>query len=122
MKDKMILKDGTAIELEAGASLGAMQVLSADQDTMVSTWKKLTKENLSEVVIQNGAGLTVGNYADLVLVSEKSVITEEGAVLTDFCLREKTSEEKRLDAMEQEQDVQNGAIADLAGMVAGGEA
>lgn len=122
MKDKMILKDGTAIELEAGASLGAMQVLAADQDTMVITWKKLTKENLSEVMIQNGAGLTVGNYADLVLVSETSVITEEGAVLTAFCLREKTAEEKRLDAMEQEQEVQNGAIADLAGVVAGGEA
>ncbi len=48
-KDKMILKDGTVIELEAGASMGALQVKSADRVAMVGTWDKFTQENLKEV-------------------------------------------------------------------------
>ena len=49
MKDKLILKDGTEIELETGASLSAVGVLSADKTAMVATWDKLTPENLEEV-------------------------------------------------------------------------
>ena len=37
MKDTMILKNGTIIELEAGASLGALQVAAADRAAMVAT-------------------------------------------------------------------------------------
>ena len=73
-KDKMILKDGTVIELEAGASMGALQVKSADRVAMVGTWDKFTQENLKEVQIQNGAGLTAGTYKDLVLVAETPVV------------------------------------------------
>ena len=39
----------------------------------------------------------------------------------DYCLREKTVIEKRLDAVESGQEVQDGAIVELAGIVAGGE-
>ena len=37
MKDTMILKDGTTIELEAGASLGAIQVSESDRSAMLRT-------------------------------------------------------------------------------------
>lgn len=113
MKDTMILKNGTIIELEAGASLGALQVTAADRAAMVATWKVLTQDNLSTVRIKNGDGVVVGNYTDLVLVSETSVIATDGAVLTTYSLREKTAEEKRLDALEAGQTVQDGAINDL---------
>lgn len=121
MKDTMILKDGTIIELEAGASLGAIQVLAADRTAMVATWKNLTPENLAAVQIKNGDGLTVGNYTDLVLTSETSIVATDESVLTTYSLREKTAEEKRLDALEAGQDVQDGAITELADIV-GGEA
>ena len=112
-KDKLILKNGHEIELEAGASLGALQVLSADRAAMLATWELLTPDNLSQVQIKNGAGLTVGTYTDLVLASETSVVAPDGMVLTTYSLREKTTEERRLDALELGQQVQDGALEDL---------
>ena len=96
-KDKLILKDLTEIELETGASLSTLGVLSADKAAMVATWDKLTPENLTEVQIQNGSGLVVGNYTDLALVSATSVINPDETILTYFNLREKTEMEKELD-------------------------
>ncbi|MCQ4833271.1 hypothetical protein NE473_30560, partial [Hungatella sp. SL.1.14] len=60
MKDTMILKNGTIIELEAGASLGALQVAAANRAAMVTTWEALTPDNLTAVQIKNGDGLVVG--------------------------------------------------------------
>lgn len=96
-KDKLILKDGTEIELETGASLGAIGVLSENKTAMVATWDKLTLDNLAVVQVKNGDGLTVGNYTDLILVSETSIVNTDGTVLTYFNLREKTEMEKNLD-------------------------
>lgn len=112
-KDKLILKDGAAIELEAGASLGAIQVSASDRSAMLKIWEKLTEGNLAEVNIQNGSGLTVGIYKNLVLVSETSIVKKDGTVITTYCLREKTDMEKRLDNVEAGQAIQDGAIADL---------
>lgn len=122
MKDKLILKDGTIIELEAGASLAALQVKATDRTEMGATWARLTPENLAEVQVQDGNGLTDWNYTDLMLVSETSIVAADGSVLTTYSLREKTAEEKRLDALEAGQDVQDGAITELADIVAGGVA
>lgn len=117
MKDTLILKDGTVIELEAGASLGALQVLSADKASMVSTWDKLTRDNLSSVQVKNGEGDVIGNDTDLLLVSETSVVQEDGSILTTYNLRQKTEMEKileRLAAVEEGQQVHDGAINDVA--------
>ena len=112
-KDKMILKDNTTIELEAGASLTNIQAVAADRAGMVEIWKKMTDDNLSNVQIQTGDGLTIGTYTDLVLVSETSTVSPDGTVLTSYHLREKTDEEKRLDALEEGQEVLDGAVNDL---------
>ena len=112
-KDKLILNNGTSIELEAGASLDALQAASGSREEMLSQWKMMNAENLKKVTIQNGTGLTVGTYDSLVLVSETSVVIADGSILTTYSLREKTEEEKRLDALETGQEVQNGAISDL---------
>ncbi|MBC5711167.1 hypothetical protein H8S75_24845 [Hungatella sp. L12] len=117
MKDTMILKNGTIIELEAGASLGALQVAAADRAAMVATWEVLTPDNLTAVQIKNGDGLVVGNYTNLVLVSETSMVAADGTVLTTYNLREKNDEEKRLDALEEGKAVQDGAINDLGEVV-----
>lgn len=116
-KDKLILKNGAEIELEAGASLGALQVLSADRAEMLATWELLTPDNLAAVQIKNGAGLTVGTYTDLVLVSETSVVASDGKVLTTYSLRPKTDVERlteRVAVVEEGQQVQDGAINDVA--------
>ena len=116
-KDKLILKNGHEIELEAGASLGALQVLSADRAAMLATWELLTPDNLAAVQIKNGAGLTVGTYTDLVLVSETSVVASDGTILTTYSLRPKTDVERleeKVAAVEAGQQVQDGAINDVA--------
>ena len=117
MKDTMILKNGTIIELEAGTSLGALQVAAANRGAMVTTWEALTPDNLTAVQIKNGDGLVVGNYTNLVLVSETSMVAADGTVLTTYNLREKNDEEKRLDALEEGKAVQDGAINDLGEVV-----
>ena len=116
-KDKLILKNGIEKELEAGGSLGALQVLSADRAEMLATWELLTPDNLSQVQIKNGAGLTVGTYTDLVLASETSVVASDGTVLTTYSLRPKTDVERLEEkgaAVEAGQQVQDGAINDVA--------
>ena len=116
-KDKLFLKNGAEIELEAGASLGALQVLSADRTAMLATWELLTPDNLSQVQIKTGAGLTVGTYTDLVLASETSVVASDGTVLTTYSLRHKTDVERlaeRVTVVEEGQRVQDGAINDVA--------
>ena len=112
-KDKLILKDGSEIELESGASLSTLGVLSEDKAAMVDVWDKLTADNLATGRIKNGEGLVVGNYTDLALVSETSTVNVDGTILTYFNLREKSDIEKRLDAIEDGQEMQNGAINDL---------
>ena len=116
MKDTLILKDGTAIELESADSLDLLQVLFVDKTTMVSTWDKLTMDNLANVQVKNGDGLVSGNYTDLLLVSETSVVRTDGSILTTYRLRQKTDIERimeRLAAVEEGQQVHDGAIADL---------
>ena len=116
-KDKLILKNGAEIELEAGASLGALQVLSADRAEMLTTWELLTPGNIAQVQVKNGDGLTVGTYTDLVLVSETSVVASDGKVLTTYSLRPKTDVERleeKVAAVEAGQQVQDGAINDVA--------
>ena len=77
---------------------------------MVDTWCRLTPDNLSAVTIKNGDGVAVGSYAGLVLENETSTILEDGSVLTSFNLREKTDIEKRLDTLEQGQQIQDEVI------------
>lgn len=119
-KDKLIMKDGTEIELEIGASLGSLGVLSTDKAAMVSTWDRLTAENLSEVRIKNGDGLVVGSYTGLVLVSETSTVQADGSIFTCYNIREKTELEKQLEATAAQTD-QNTANIDYIAMETGVE-
>lgn len=120
MKDKLILKDGTEIELEAGASLSDMKVISSDKASMASTWDKLTTDNLKSVQVKNGDGLVVGNYENLVLDSETSKVQEDGSILTSFHIRQKTETElirEEIEELKAGQEVQDGAISDLGATV-----
>ena len=120
MKDTMILHDGTIIELEAGASLGDIRVVAPDRAAMAATWAKLTPENLSVVQVKTEAGLTAGNYTDLVLDDETSKVAADGTVLTSYRLWPKTDLERleeRMDEVESGQEVKDGAINDLGTVV-----
>ena len=120
MKDAMILKDGTKIELENYSSLSELKVLSADKADFVKLWDKMSDDNLSDVEIKSSSGVVAAIYTNLTLVNETSTITDDG-VLTSFNIREKSEIEIRLDAIEAGQEIQNEAIDDLATVVAESE-
>lgn len=108
MKDTMILADLSEIELEAGASLSDIRVAAADRAAMLTTWSKLTPENLAVVKIKNGDGVVRGNYENLVLENEMSKVASDGSVLTSYHLRPKTDVElleERVAAVEETTDI-----------------
>lgn len=110
MKDKLILADGTIIELETGASLSSLGVLSESKEKMLETWELLTVDNLATAQIKNGNDLVVANYTNLVLVSETSKIQSDGTVYTRFHLREKTQEELMLEELTADMQALNETI------------
>ena len=65
-KRKLLLKDGTAIILEAGSCLGQMEAAYEGREALMTDWEKMTKENLSRVQIKNGDTVT-GTYEHLIL-------------------------------------------------------
>jgi hypothetical protein len=115
-KDKLILNDGTTIELEAAASLTGLIIIFPDWPAVAAVLPKLTEDNLASVQVQNSEGLSVGNYTDLVPLPGAWVEKADGLYIT-ISLREKTEVEKRLDNMETGQQTQDGAIADMGEVV-----
>lgn len=116
MKNILILKDGSEINIEPGSCPSDMRVLSDTKQDMLSVWDRLTEANLSEVQIKDDGGLTAAAYHDLILDSETSRINKDGTVLTSFGLRGKTDIEvltERVSALENGHEVHEGAIGDL---------
>ena len=91
--DKLILKDGTNVEIKNGAALGGMQVVFDNKASMVETWDKFTDENLKSIQIEDKNGTLIAEYSDLVLSSVTSIEELDGTILTTFALRQKTEVE-----------------------------
>ena len=108
--DKLILADGTIIELQTGARLSSLGVLSDSKEKMFEVWDALTVDNLKTVQIKNSEDLVVANYTNLVLVSETSTIQSDGMVLTKFNLREKTQEEMDIEELKTDMQALNETI------------
>lgn len=117
-KDKIIFADETTMELEAAASLTSLTTIFQDWTAAAAVLPKLTEENLVSVRVENGEGLTVGNYTNLVMQPGAWEVKEDGVHIS-ISLREKTEIEKRLDNVEAGQETQDGAIAEIAGIVGG---
>lgn len=120
MKDKLILKDNTTIEIEAGATLSAITVISSTKEEMIEKWDALTKENLSAVEVKNSEDVTIATYTDLVLASETSIVLEDGTISTEFHLREKTDIEKlqdEVDGLGERSDMIEASVLELSEVV-----
>lgn len=111
-KEKIVLKDGTEIEIENGAVENCIQVVIPDLDAFKATHGKFTEENLESYKIKNADGLTCANLRNKYL---KNAVVEqaEGGFLVSFNLADVDMVEKRLLALETGQEVQDGAIDDL---------
>lgn len=122
MMEKLVLKDKTEITIKEGASLNAITAVVEqfkDLDPIASALMKAG--NLDTVEFKHEDEVT-GSYTDMRLeypLFQVNVVNEK--VEATFAIRSKTEEEKRLDALEKGQSVQDGAIMEMAGMI-GGEA
>lgn len=131
-KEKIVLKDGKVLEIENGASENLVQVPIQHLDDFKGLFEKFTEDNLEKYSIQNAAGLTCATLENKYL-EEASVRQRENDFLVSLRLADVDMVEKRLAAIEAEQEatkagqaIQDGAIADLGeivgGMMEGGEA
>jgi len=117
--EKIILADNTEIEIKAGASLGAITAIAADFTALGTVAAALTAPgNMDNVKFKVDETVT-GEYTGMKLESPLfgAVDIVDGHVEATFGIREKTEVEKRLDALESGQEVQDGAITDLGDVV-----
>lgn len=113
MKDTLILKDQTTLEIEAGATLSAITVLSSTKEEMIEKWDAFTKDNLSAVEVKNSEEVTIATYTHLILISETSVILEDGTISTSFHLREMTQTEIDIEELKNDMNALNEVIGGM---------
>lgn len=114
-KDKLVLADGTEMELESSRGIGALCVIAESRTAAGALWEKFYGENLSEVLIKNSTGDVAGRYKDMVLDHITGADYGDSVLIT-FNLREKTETEllrERVAALESGQKTQDEAIGDL---------
>lgn len=115
--DYIKLTDGTQVTIEDGASLERIIHISATEADATAVCAAVTAENIAHVEFwAEGAEEPYGVYDDLILNAPVTRHDEAGTVVVTISLREKNDIEKRLDALEESQSVQDGAIEDI-GMV-----
>ena len=109
------LADGTRIPVEDGASLDHIEHLAVDEAAALTACAKFTPENLAHVEFSTDPeDEPHGVYENLALIEPPTrQDTEDGKVLVTIRLREKTDLELRVDALEESQATQDGAIEDL---------
>lgn len=115
-KDKLVLTDGTTIELKTSQGISALSCNVESISAACVLWEKFTTENLKDVTIKNADDLTIGKYSDMVLDHITGADNADGTVQITFSLREKSVEElltERVATLEAEQETQDSAIADL---------
>lgn len=112
--DYIKLTDGTQLTIEDGASLDHIIHISDTEADATAVCAAVTAENIAHVEFYNeGAEQPYGVYDGLTLTAPPTRHDENGAVVVTISLREKTGIEKRLDALEESQGIQDGAIEDI---------
>lgn len=118
---KLKLADTTEFSIENTSTENTFQVAMKTTASLDSILSKMTDENLSHIEKYNDEGLlySQSDNKKFVSVDIKPLTTEQDYIVT-FNLRSITKEElleKRLEELENGQQVQNNAIADMSEMV-----
>lgn len=114
--DKLRFMDGTTIDIEDGASLADITHIAANEANAMFVCGKVTPENVGHLDFLHGDAVT-GSYDHIIIAAPTTREDgENGTIIVRMHFREKTDIEIRVDALEQSQDVQDGAIEDI-GMV-----
>lgn len=124
--DKIILKNKTEFEIADGASLGNIQIQSADFAGIETITKAFSVDNLAKVTFTHN-GEVSGEYTDLKSdgfsynpnVGEDG--KEDGTYTVTVSLRTKTEMEKAIDELKAGHEANAEAIQELASIAAGSE-
>lgn len=124
--DKITLANKTEYDIADGASLGNIQIQSADFAGIETITKAFSVDNLAKVTFTHN-GEVSGEYTDL--KSDGFTYTpnvgedgkEDGTYTVTVRLRTKTEMEKAIDELKAGHETNAGAIEDLAGMIGGEE-
>lgn len=125
--DYITFKDGTKIEIEEKSSIDHIVHVAETETDAVSVCDLVTKDNVSHVAFSSDLGGTYGVYDGLIIASQptrQNEVDEEeqptGKVIVVISLREQTEIEKRVTELEETQAIQDGAIEELAEIIAEG--
>lgn len=116
----MTFKDGTRFEIENGATFDRIEHIAQNEAQALFICEKCTAENVSHVIFsqpgEDGEDMVIGDYEGLLLNGAPTRQTnEDGLTVTvTISLREPSELELRVSALEESQQVQDGAIDDLA--------
>lgn len=112
--DFMKLNDGTKITINEGAMLDCVVHIAANEEAAVDICNRITPENLKHVEFGYDEDEAVGSYNDLKAIYPPVRSTlADGRVRVIMHLREKSDLEKRLEALEESQELQNEVLDTL---------
>lgn len=114
--DYIKFANGTKLEIEETATLGNIRHLAETEAAALAVCALVTPENLTHVEFSNDEGV-YGEYDNLISDAQPTRQATEDGVLVTISLREKTALELRVDALEDSQALQDGAIEDIADVV-----
>ena len=121
--EKIRLSNGTELDILNGATTGSVQMqyeTFADIETLAT---QLTEENLSEYSILNDAGLVCttqeNKYVSLIQINPIAKMVTFVLSDVDMVAKRLAALESAQSALEQSQELQDGAIMELAELAAG---
>lgn len=131
--DKIKLKNGNIIEIEESSDSGSFRKCFVDPQEYLTTLAMLTQDNLSAYQVQNSSGLVSSNPENKECLTQTvtPVRADDGTLegldvafnITDVDLLAKAVKELWVGqkALQDGQDIQDGAIAELAEIAGGGK-
>lgn len=115
--DKLKFLDGTVIDIEEGATLSEVTHIASNEANALYVCGKVTAENVSHLEFLHGELIT-GSYDHVIIAAPTTRENGEGeTVIVRMHFREKTELELRVDALEEGQTVQDGAIEDIGAVL-----
>lgn len=115
--DKLKFLDGTIIDIEDGATLSDIMHIASNEANALYVCGKVTAENVASLQFLHGEAVT-GDYQNVVIAAPTTREDGEGGtVIVRMHFREKTELELRVDALEESQEVQDGAIEDIGAVL-----
>lgn len=115
--DKLKLMDGTIIDIEDGATLSDVTHIASNEANAMYVCNKVTAENVEHLEFLHGELIT-GSYDHVIIAAPTTREDGEGeTVIVRMHFREKTDLEIRVDALEEGQTVQDGAIEDIGAVL-----